>query len=243
MQYKMIDLHCHILPDVDDGVQSEEEMREVLKSAWRQGICAMFATSHYPGKRGCNAGVRREKLLLARQAAQEISPEFCIYMGNELFWMDGIAEALESGRAASLAESRYVLIEFHPGEEYRQIYRAVQELTQAGYSPVLAHIERYLCLVKEWERIDKLEDAGCYFQMNMASLLGNRLKPSVRYCRRLVEEERIHFMGTDTHGMHFRPIEIEKSCEWIYRSCRKKYADRILYQNAETVIENKILQD
>jgi len=243
MQYKMIDLHCHILPDMDDGVQSEEEMEAVLKSAWKQGIYAMLATSHFPAKKGRDAKIRQEKLLLAQKVAQEISPEFRIYMGNEIFWMDGIVEALQYGEAMPLAESRYVLVEFFPEAEYKQLYRAANELTQAGYIPVLAHIERYLCLVREWERLDKLEDAGCYFQVNMASLLGSWWNSSVRYCRKLVQEGWVHFMGTDTHGMNFRPIEIEKSYEWIYQNCTKEYADRILYQNAEAVIANKILQD
>ena len=144
---ELIDIHAHILPGVDDGSRGMEESETMLSMAYRQGIRRIIATPHYSRRRGSGGLAELADRLNAR--AQAIYGDFEILPGHETYYYEGLAEALKSGQALTLAGSRYVLVEFDPGVSYRQLYQGVRKLIMARYVPVLAHVERYLCLRDE----------------------------------------------------------------------------------------------
>ena len=108
-----------------------------------------------------------------------------------------------------MAESRYVLVEFDPAVSYGQLMRGVRRLSEAGYWPILAHIERNFCLREHG--LEEIFSLGCYLQMNFASLQGHWYQKDVRWCRKQVEEGRIQFLGTDLHRTDFRPPVITEA--------------------------------
>ena len=156
-QLEMIDIHAHILPGIDDGARNWEETGHLLEAAWAQGVRHIIATPHFSRKtdmeqlRQLKAGVRE----LAHRKGLELE----ISLGQELRYFEELPLYLEQGRALTLAESRYALVEFKPGDGFQTIRRAVRELVQSGFIPVLAHAERYLCFVKQagprsWSRAE-----------------------------------------------------------------------------------------
>ena len=149
-QLEMIDIHAHILPGIDDGARNWEETGHLLEAAWAQGVRHIIATPHFSRKtdmeqlRQLKAGVRE----LAHRKGLELE----ISLGQELRYFEELPLYLEQGRALTLAESRYALVEFKPGDGFQTIRRAVRELVQSGFIPVLAHAERYLCLRERFFR-------------------------------------------------------------------------------------------
>ena len=138
---KIIDVHAHILPGVDDGSENWNESIEMLRMAYEQGIRTIIATPHY--HQGQDIERLKETTGILRQEAQKLDPEYGIFLGQELMDSEGILDELRKGRALTMAGSRYVLIEFLPNVSYSRLYQRLRQLQGAGYIPILAHAERY----------------------------------------------------------------------------------------------------
>lgn len=234
----IIDIHAHILPGVDDGVKSWEEAEQMLMMAYRQGVRCIIATSHY------NKYCKKEKLIELVMwlgiIAAGIDAEFKVKSGNEILYFDGITEALNTNKAMTLAGSRYVLVEFPPEVSYSRIFQGIRKLVLARYIPVLAHVERYRCL-RKGERVGELIRSGCFIQMNYKSIQGPRFRTDVRWCRKQLLEQKVHFLGTDMHDSMKRKPDIIGTLEWMERHMSRKACDQLLFGNPECILKNQIL--
>lgn len=234
-----IDIHCHILPGIDDGAGSEDESIRMLKAAYSQGICSVIATPHaspeYPDSRP--EVIRRLCAELEERARREIAPEFRIYPGQEILSTDSVLEKLESGNFLSLAESAYVLVEFFPSTPYSSIYRVIREFGMTSYVPVLAHIERYEAL-REEGRVEELIRTGAYMQMNYRIIGGKWYDRSVRWCREMLEEGNIHFLGTDMHHAAYRAPETGAAMKWLEKHLDQDYLADICIGNVRKLLKD-----
>ena len=138
------DMHCHILPKLDDGSKSVDETIQAIEEGVRQGIRTMIATPHfYPGRYEADVQTILQKVENIQLICQEQNLPVRLYAGQECFYYSGLLEQLKEGRALTLAGSRYVLVEFSPDCIYSQLFYGLSELIRGGYLPVLAHFERY----------------------------------------------------------------------------------------------------
>lgn len=215
------DIHTHILPGVDDGARDMDETREMLCIAYEEGIRHIVATPHFALDRE-NASVEelQEKLREVRKLAGDVVPDMKFSLGNELLDSAGMAAALKEGRALTLGGTRYILVEFLPGEGYSKIYASLRNYIMNGYIPVVAHMERYEALVRRSDNLLELMKLGAFFQMNAASLTGGIFHRSAVYHRRLLEEGYIHFLGSDCHHKDVR-APLMKS---VLRHMRKDFS-------------------
>lgn len=234
---EITDIHCHVLPGIDDGARTGKESLQMLKMACEQGINKFFATSHgsseFPSSRP-DIILQRCRGLEAR-ARIEIDPEIRIYPGQEILYSDSVPERLEKGELLSLAGSPYVLLEFFPAISFAAIYRAVRECAMSAYYPILAHIERYTAL-REEGRIEELTEAGAYMQMNYRITGGKWYEPSTRWAREMLKKERIHFLGTDMHNTGARAPEIRAAMKWLEKNLDQTYLAEICRENAQSVL-------
>ena len=237
-KHNMIDIHAHILPGVDDGARSMEEACELVKMLVEAGFATIIATPHYSRRRGTEGyeAVFRE----LKEKLEMEYPEFQLYLGHETYYHEELAERLKEGNAYTLAGSRYVLVEFDNGVSFQTIRRAIRRLITTGYLPILAHMERYRCL-REKKYLDEVLSSGCYLQMNYESLEGHWFQAEVRWCRNLVKEGHIDFLGTDVHRIDHRPPKIEKAMDWLEKHVDEGLIRRITCDNAKCVIQNKLI--
>lgn len=233
---RIIDIHAHILPGVDDGAGDWKEARWMLSCAYRQGIHAIIATPHYSHRQ--DVGQLRQFTRQLDMEAKRIAPDFRIFLGQEILYFDSIVECLQGGHALTMAGSRYVLVEFMPDSSFHKIYQAVRKLLLAGYHPIIAHVERYAA-VRKVEQLQELTKAGCYLQMNYQSLQGGLLDHNARWCRRLVKERQIHFLATDMHGKDRRTPEISKSLRWLANHTDESQASYMLEKNAQQIFTGR----
>ena len=158
---RLIDIHCHILPAVDNGSINMEHTKKMLKAAYEEGITYIIATPHYGA--GCvNTGLPelQRKLEDVREAAVELTPDFRIELGNELYYSEDIAEHLRRGKARTLAGTRYCLMKFPGDEEYDTMKSGLHDLLIRGYYPVLSQTEDYECLYEDYEKVADLCNLG-----------------------------------------------------------------------------------
>ncbi|MCD8371006.1 MAG: protein tyrosine phosphatase [Clostridiales bacterium] len=211
----MIDVHSHVIPGVDDGSRTMEESIQMLRSLAEQGFTGVIATPH---------DSRRRPLADLDERVQDLEgeirrfcPDFSVWPGQETHYHEGLVERLKRGEAHPLNHTRYVLVEFDPGVAAKQLLLGVRRLSEAGYWPLLAHMERYMCL-KDDECLRDAAGYGCFFQMNYDSLTGRWYSREVRRCRNLVRNGWIHVLGTDMHRMDWRPPVTQKALEWLNNS-------------------------
>lgn len=237
-----IDIHCHILPGVDDGAYDEKESLEMFGIAAKDGIRQMIATPHFHYLRGHAAPEKIKKAVLKMQerlAEEEIPIE--LYAGNELYYTRELLEIVKAGEALTLAGSDYVLLEFSPETEERRIRNAVYEFLNEDYCPVIAHIERYQAFLKNPDFVQNVSQMGAYFQINAGSLLGNAGWSVKRFTKSVLADGLVHFIATDAHDAQKRCPAFGKAAERI----EKKYGEAVLEEylcgNPKKILENRIL--
>lgn len=234
------DVHCHILPGLDDGARSSEQAREMFETAYSEGIRMIIATPHNYASRN---SASPEKILETIQQLESYLKEWGIpillHAGNEIFYRSGVAEQLEKGQILTLAGSRYVLTEFDPYVEYSYMRDGLGELARYGFLPVLAHAERYDCLFAKKERVRELKNSGIYFQVNASSFLEKWGSEYKKRAKLLLKEDAIDLIGTDAHSNRSRAPKIAQAAAYVTKKLGTDKAKKILLENPNRIVLDK----
>lgn len=233
---KMIDLHMHIIPNVDDGAESLEMSEQMLRMAIDQGIEVVFATSHSLVYEQYAEYIKYEYHRLQRMIDYKKLPiKLCL--GCEVLYdircIEKILTNLETGRFPTLNGTKYVLTELYPGFASRAIHH-ISKLIEKGWIPVIAHAERYPDLTVE--TITKMKEMGCRIQVNIQSVTEESDEKIRNRALNLLENKLVDFVGTDAHGVNRRPPEVVMGIEYLYEHYEKEYVDDILYNNAMNLV-------
>lgn len=237
---KIFDIHCHILPEIDDGSSSIQETLEMIRMAEEQGIKDFIATPHFSVQFPNDNPQMIYQLCqdIQENARKTIGKEITVYSGQEIFYGEGIIDKLSRGELLTMAGSDYVLLEFYPQIPYSTVYRVVREMIMNQYFPILAHVERYAEL-RDKGRIEELIEAGAYIQMSYHSLCGKWYEQTPRWCKKMLKEGNVHFMATDMHSPRRRRPMASEALEWMEKHLDERYLSRILYENAEQILKNE----
>lgn len=237
------DIHCHILPGVDDGAQDLDTAMQMLAMAYEEGARAIIFTPHYEGgSRQYEPAELDEKYISIQQHAAEKWPDLKLYLGNELLYEEGIAEHVKNGSVHTMNQTKYVLVEFNIRISYQDLYKGMQKLQKLRFRPIIAHVERYHCLTKHPERIAELREMGVYLQMNASSVVGNVFNENVRWCRKLIKEHAISFLGTDAHDTKYRAPKMQDACKWLEKHLETEYLENLLWNYPMKMLENQYLE-
>lgn len=242
MDLTFTDLHSHILPGVDDGAKDLATSMEMLGISYKEGVRDLFLTPHYI--RGNNQyqpeDLDRIYAELCQAAAAEY-PDLNLYLGNEIYYTPGISEDIRTGQIHRMNDSRYVLVEFAVNITWSEMYQAMKELIRARVWPIIAHVERYRCLVKQMGHIDELIEMEVYLQLNAEGLLGGFFDADTRWRRTLVKEGKISFLGTDAHDLNHRAPYIKDAAAWVTQKTSTDYSRRLLHDNGAAVIRKEYI--
>lgn len=230
----MIDIHTHIIPQLDDGPQSVEESLLLIRQAAEQGVTDIIATSHYrlPLFDNSDYLVKYNKLL---QVVNESDITINFHTGNEIYLDEYSIEALKLGRAFSLANSNYVLIELPQAAIYPIHYEFLRQLRKLGYEVILAHLERYSYLMKDSNVLQTLVASGCKIQMSSGFIINN-----IKIAKKMIEKGYVHFVASDLHNMTYRPPNMSLAKEVLSKSIGYSEAMKLLVNNPNNIIKNKL---
>jgi protein-tyrosine phosphatase len=239
--YGFIDVHCHVLPQVDDGSQSEEMSANMLRMAYDENIRTMILTPH--NKIHIHSvsveGIRKRIPILER-LADEMGLDMQFYPGNELMYDSSLPDRLYEGQVQSMADSRYVLVEFHPSDSFDYIHEGLRRIQYEGYEVILAHCERYNCLVREMDHSELLINMGIYLQVNAADVIPKLFNPVTKYVNRLMQQGMVSFIGTDAHrDAGERAPRMLECADYLMKKFDPGYVRAMLYDNAAMVIEDQ----
>lgn len=238
------DIHCHILPGVDDGAKNIEQSQEMLDIAYSEGINTIIATPHHmPEGRNASPERIRTKVAELQAYADERDYDMTILPGNELYYYSDASDMLEEGKICTLAGTDCVLVEFSPMDESRYIRNSLAELQNMGYEPIIAHVERYMSLCKDINKIKELRDMGIHIQVNAASIMGGFGKPTKALTEKLLKNQLVDFIGTDAHSSGSRAPKMIECAEYLSKKYPAAYVEKLLHGNAEKYIFSQMSQD
>lgn len=241
---RLTDTHCHILPEVDDGAQNMQETRRMLQQAYDEGIRYIIATPHHHPRRGQESpGRLRRQLKCVREEAEKISDKLRVYLGTEIYFGQDVPEKLKEEEILTMNRTRYVLVEFSPGDPFEYICQGIQQLQMKGYEVILAHIERYLCMYKDDGNAEHLKQMGVRIQVNADSITGNSGWKAKRYVRQLLDRRLVFCVGTDAHDPERRAPRMQKAAEYVEKKCGEDYARRIFFSNPRVMLRKKRKRD
>lgn len=226
MSLPMTDIHQHLLWGLDDGAPSPEQTRAMLAQGSSQGIAVAAATVHAaPGLTPFDEGLYRERLEEARHLCREEGFGLKLISGAEIAWTWQTVSALRQRKVPTLGDTDYVLLELWSNVSWQAAEDAVNQLTRAGFCPVIAHAERYKAmLLSPRETMAFRSRTGALLQINAASLLKPRGLLQRRFTRHLLREGAIDAVASDAHNCHSRPVNMEQACGWLLRHTDEGYA-------------------
>lgn len=232
----LTDMHCHILPGLDDGAQDMDESLDALYDAYQQGITAVIATPHFfPEKYEPAPEQIMQAIDDVRRACREEGINVTIYPGQELMYYNGLVDLLEQKRVLTMAGSRYVLVEFDTGCSWNYLHGALRELRDAGYTPIVAHFERFGCLF-EGGHAEQLKKEGYLIQMNFGRLLEKDTFLKKNKWRRYLQDGVVDYLGSDCHGTHYRPYRVAPAAEWLEKGLPRDVRKRVLQENIDRIL-------
>ena len=254
MRKKMIDLHIHIVPGIDDGAENMEDALEMAAAASDSGVRAAAASSHgnLPGRDLFAWKDRyKEQLALFQARLNEEGIPLEVYPAMELFAggisPDGrrvtsavaVEEGLEQGSLLTVNGSRYSLVEFDFGTTGNYIEQTLKRLIQGGYIPVLAHPERYRCVRRHPDLLYRYYQMGAVLQVNKGSILGE-FGERVRQTAHWILGQRLAgIAASDAHDPLLRTPDLEEVWDALDFHYGTGCAELLLSENPCRILHNK----
>lgn len=224
------DLHQHVLWGLDDGPQSPQEMHSLLRAAAEDGIGLIAATAHAdPAARPFPLSLYYQRLAEANAYCQEKGLPLRLVSGCEILYCNSVPDLLTAGKLPALGNSRHVLIEFDHNAALSQISEAADSLYRAGFQSVLAHVERYRCLVRSPRRaMEAREEYGLIYQMNCETVLHPAGLWKRRFAEKLLNARAIDAIATDAHDTALRPVRMREAYQQLVLQYGVRYAGRLV---------------
>jgi protein-tyrosine phosphatase len=240
-ELRMIDLHCHMLPGIDDGACDINMSLEMAKSSVNDGVTVLACTPHIlPGLYN-NTGPQIRNALRDLQAALDDKDiPLHLVAGADNHIVPDFVAGLQSGKLLSLGDSRYVLVEPPHRTEPPHLEDFFFNLLVAGYVPILTHPERLRWVPSRYDSIKRLVQAGVWMQITSDSLTGGFGKTAQYWSQRMLDEGCVHILATDAHDCERRRPKLSRGREFAARRVGPEEAEHLVVTRPRGVLENEL---
>ena len=227
----MFDIHTHVLPLVDDGSGSVETSLNMLRFMVEDGVTDVVLTPHYRGKYNKTA---RELTSLFNQFKKQVLDagiNVNLYVGQEVFRTEDLIDLVESKEVLTLNDTNYVLVEF-PYHERIDVEEIVYDIVASGYTPVIAHIERYGYL--SIDDVVAIKSFGALIQVNATAVLGDAPKYANKMVKKLLKAGLVDFVASDAHEN--RQPNLKDAHTLVKKKYGENYANALFTENAKKIL-------
>lgn len=236
----MVDIHNHLIYNVDDGSKSIEESLNIIKGLYCIGVTDLIITPHYiyQTKYNSSRSNNLKKLEELKKVLKKENININLYLGNEIYIDNELDKILEYGDISSLNNSKYLLIELPLGREYPDYLDIFKNLIDKGYKVILAHPERYSIVSSDFNVIYDLKNIGVLFQTNLGSSIKEYGKDSKKILKRLLKEDLVFCVGSDIHHETNYKKYLKAIKKYIKYSKNKNIFEKF-NKNSLDIINNK----
>ncbi|MGL4624614.1 MAG: tyrosine-protein phosphatase [Culicoidibacterales bacterium] len=199
----IVDIHNHVLFDIDDGASVVETSHSMVATAAEQGTQLLVCTPHYDHEyKQIRQDCEERLAVLQAQAPKGIE----LALGLEVYLQANLGELYDQQRIWTLNQSRYMLVELPMREYPDYTEKVLTELLQRGIVPIIAHPERNQQLRENPALAQTLAELGCQFQLNLSSLLGRHGERIQTVANMFLERGLYCCVGSDAHNESTRPM-------------------------------------
>lgn len=192
----MIDIHCHILHDVDDGSRSIDESISMLKAARRSGVDHIVCTPHCRGDRFNQRLIESHYVQLCEYACDQ---GIRLDLGYEVYWAELVKRGIETAPSLCIANTNLLLLEFSAASMPANWQSLIYKLQGMGLRIIIAHPERYLEIQKDIDIAREMHDMGCLLQLSANYIEGGIASPRKRTAVKLQRAELVDYVASDAH--------------------------------------------
>lgn len=238
----MVDIHSHILPDLDDGPSTVEESLELAHGAFNAGTRTLVATPHVLNCMNLanNSQINR-KFKEFKTLLQEKLPDLTLLLGTEIYFQPNLSQYANYDAATLNGTRRYILVEFPLGDIPKQYERELAALARFGLTPVIAHPERNALVIGKPALAGKMVEAGGILQMNAGSLTGLFGSTVRKVAQNLLKKGWVHVIASDAHDPVKRGPDLRKAVAEAAEIIGAAAAGRLVADNPRLLLEGKTL--
>ena len=239
----MIDIHCHILPGIDDGSADMDESLAMAHIAANSGTREIIATPHF---RGEEQGLAQLPKILSRyrhfaRALARTEIPITVYPGAEILCLPQTPRLARQRELPTLADTNYLLVEFYFDESAEYMDGILRQIHDCGYRLVVAHPERYSAIQRDPALAERWSRLGHCLQINKGSLLGAFGDRVQCTATALLEDGSARLIASDAHGIARRTTDMRPLRQWLGRECPAEIAAILLEENPRRLIRGEDL--
>lgn len=235
----MIDIHCHPLPETDDGAKSFEIALAMLQMSAEDGVTHVVATPHCSFRYAFDAEENKKKAAELQAAAGD-APQILLGCDFHLSY-DNIRRLTEDRAPFTLNGTQYVLVEFDDHFIPQQMDNVFYEIQMAGFTPILTHPERNAVCRRRVQNVYNWVTRGCLVQVTAQSYMGGFGSEALHATEQLLDLNMVHIVASDAHDTKRRPPLLSPAYEKIATARGKQLADLLFTRNPEAIIQGKPL--
>jgi protein-tyrosine phosphatase len=234
----MIDIHCHLLPAVDDGSQSWETTLEMCRIAEQDGVTHIVATPHANYEYQYDRDLHLERLEELRTRAPKLT--FSLGCDFHLSY-ENIEDAMRHRERYAIGDTRYQLVELSEYSAFNAS-QTMHLLQTAGLIPILTHPERNPVILGNPDLLNRFADVGCLFQITANSLTGFWGKPKQQFCEQMLKKNMVHFIASDAHGVKNRTPILSAARDAAAKIVGAAAAEKLVCGNPQAVVSNQAVE-
>src|SRR5699024_3922822 len=237
--FKVIDIHSHILPGVDDGAKTEEDSIAMAEEAVQQGIHTITATPHHLNGvfENIKPAIEKSVTILQELFVQENIP-LTVLPGQEIRWNGIMIEDIENGELLTLNHSKYIFVEFPTQDVPHYAEQMMYNLQMGGCKPIIVHPERNEELLDNPQKLYEFVQKGALTQLTAGSLLGKFGKTIRKFSQQMIEANLTHFIASDAHNTTSRGFCMQEA----FQEVKDRFGIDFYYvfmENSQLAINNQ----
>lgn len=235
----MIDLHCHILPGIDDGAPDLETSLEMARMAVADGIKITACTPHMmPGVYDNTGPAVRGHIQRLQEALDAAEIPLRLVTGADIHLQAGLGGLLKEGKVLSLNDSRYFLFEPPHHTAPPRLEDAVFDVMAAGFQPIVTHPERLTWIESHYEIMKNMSRQGVWMQITCGAVTGRFGSRPKYWAERMIDEGLVHILATDAHNLRNRSPSMAKSRDLVAERLGEQAAIDMVLTRPICVLEN-----
>ncbi|HEY0222622.1 MAG TPA: CpsB/CapC family capsule biosynthesis tyrosine phosphatase [Lactovum miscens] len=248
----MIDIHCHILPEIDDGAKTVEDTLTMLKVAIEEGITVITATPHHNPKYKNERSLILQKVQEVEQIIKENNLPIQVLPGQEVrVYGEVIADFKDNKLLTAADNSRFMLIEFPSDHVPGYASHLFYQMQSNGLQPILVHPERNSAIIENPNILYDLVNQGVLSQITASSVTGYFGRKIQKLTYQIIQNNLTHFIASDAHNMASRSFKMKEALkivedefgfelsEYYKKNSEQVVIDGQIYPNQPSKIKNK----
>lgn len=213
------DVHSHLIPGIDDGSPSMEVTIELLKKFISLGYKKVITTPHVMSDYYLNTPeIINQGLENVRKSIEENQLEIKIEAAAEYNLEPSFEDLINDKNILTFGKDNFLLFELSFFSEPQNLNEVIWSMREAGYNPVLAHVERYAYWHNDYDKVEEMVNRGVKLQMNIGSLTGSYGPEIKLFAEKLVDDEVVEFVGSDCHHIqHLEMLDYAKKLPYFHK--------------------------